>query len=134
MFSFLSSFDIWVHFSVVGSFNVMNVQNARSIFINCSECSVDYFSSLLRERASNLSQKLIVINAAIMVSIEIVKKKVVLVHGATKLIISKSLREFVIVKRLRSIIIHYSKLATKTKDRTGSSRSQNFSYTKKKFL
>ena len=95
LFGLLATSNIWVHGSVVGALEVLNVDSAVSIAIKTLECKIHQRLAAVIHLTNNLTKELIIVNRARVVTIEqsedsadlwgLSREDTVVLHGLTKL-------------------------------------------------
>jgi len=123
VFSFLTSFNIWVHLGIVCLFDVVNVEDTTLVFVHNGEGLFAEVNSELIHFSSNSSQEFFVVNGARSISIKDVEEATSIFVFKTNSEVSTGFLEFICVQILRVVIISNLELFSKTNKSSGSSAS-----------
>ena len=77
------------------------------------------------QRATDLSEEFIIHDSAIMVAVEGSEEQLILLGAAVQLVVSKSLRELIVVETSGSVVVHDAELSSESENWASSSGCQN---------
>ena len=68
------------------------------------------------QRATDLSEEFIIHDSAIMVAVEGSEEQLILLGAAVQLVVSKSLRELIVVETSGSVVVHDAELSSESEN------------------
>ena len=120
LLSFLSSLDIWMSVSCVNSADIIDVNEATTVFVHDSESLGNNSLTVLVHWSTNSSEELVILDKTTSVIVHVSEKSLDLTLGESEHIVGHGLRKFKFIERHRMIIIHNPELLCKSNDSTGS--------------
>ena len=109
---------------VVRAANILNIEHAGAIFIDLLEGATDDLLAVGGEGASDLTEKFVVNNGAVMVAVEGSEEQLVFLSRAVQLVVPERLGELVVIETARAVIVHNAELPAESEDAAGSARGQ----------
>jgi hypothetical protein len=95
-----------VHFGIVGSLNVSDIEETRIISVDFFECLYAKVFSVWVHSTSNLSEELVIINFVVAIAVKFFEKFFTFGGGDFNSEITEGFPEFLNVKSTTTIVIH----------------------------